>query len=119
MEHGVSPNDAVPVEPGKWLFVVGQAEPWISASDLTQGCRFWKQGVEAVRSPGDKYGQFHVHPQDGGGPLRIGGTPSVGYKGSIAHLAIWNRLLDPDEITAIWTAGLTELSDTPMYHSYA
>src|SRR5262249_17190898 len=108
-----------PVELGKWLFVVGQAEPWISESDLAQGCRFWKQGVEAVRSPGDKYGQFHVHPRDGGGPLRIGGTPSSGYKGSIAHLAIWNRLLAPEEIAAIWTAGLTELSDTPMYHSYA
>lgn len=118
MEYGVSANDVVPVDLGKWLFVVGQAEPWISASDLTNGCIVWKQNVKAARSPGDKFGKYHVHPQDGAGPLRIGGTPSVGYKGSIAHLAIWNRLLSSAEITSIWSEGLTELRGTPMYHSY-
>jgi hypothetical protein len=119
MEYGVSANDAVPVDLGKWLFVVGLAEPWISASDLTKGCIFWKQNARAVRSAGDKYGSYHVHPQDGAGPLRIGGTPSLGYRGSMAHLAIWNRLLSSTEITSIWTEGQAELRGTPMYHSYA
>src|SRR5262249_27590703 len=37
MEYGVSPNDMTPVELGGWLFLVGQAEPWISDSDPTTG----------------------------------------------------------------------------------
>jgi len=38
MEYGVSANDETPIELGKWVFVVGQAEPWISATDRTKGC---------------------------------------------------------------------------------
>jgi hypothetical protein len=120
MEYGVSANDVTPVELGGWLFLVGQAEPWISESDRTTGCVLWKQGVEAVRTSADKYEHppYNVHPQHGSGPISIGGTDSSGFKGSIAHVAIWNRLLSSDEITSIWTAGQTELRGTPMYHSY-
>ena len=120
MEYGVSTNDVAPVDMGGWLFLVGQAEPWISDTDLTTGCVLWKQGLQAVRSPADKYEHppYNVHPQHGSGPISIGGTCSTGFKGSIAHVAIWNRLLSPDEIASIWTAGQTELRDTPMYHSY-
>jgi hypothetical protein len=39
-------------------------------------------------------------------------------RGSIAHIAIWNRLLSRAEIDLLWTAGQSELRDTPMYHSY-
>jgi hypothetical protein len=120
MEYGVSANDMTPVGLGGWLFLVGQAEPWISKSDLTTGCVFWKQGVEAVRTPADKYEHpsYNVHPQHGSGQISIGGTDSSGFKGSIAHVAIWNRLLSSDEVASIWTAGQTELRDIPMYHSY-
>jgi hypothetical protein len=118
MEYNVSNNDLTPVELGRWLFVVGQAEPWVSSGDLTTGCIFWKQNVQAKRISADKYGTYHVHPQDGSGPLRIGGTSRIAYKGSIAHVAIWNRLLSSDEISSIWSEGLTELQDTPMYRGY-
>src|SRR6516164_341086 len=116
MEYGVSTNDTTPVELGGWLFLVGQAEPWISDSDPTTGCIIWKQGVRAARTPADKYVHYGVHPKHGSGPISIGGTSSCGFKGSLAHVAIWNRLLSPDEIASIWTAGQTELLDTPMYH---
>jgi hypothetical protein len=118
MEYGVSANDVTPVEVGSWLFLVGQAEPWISKSDPSTGCMLWKQGVRAVRSMADKYERYNVHPQHGSGPISIGGTDSSGFKGSIAHVAIWNRLLSTAEITSIWTEGQSELRDTPMYHSY-
>jgi Concanavalin A-like lectin/glucanases superfamily len=120
MEYGVSANDTTPVAPGGWLFLVGQAEPWISESDPTTGCVVWKQGVKAVRTRGDKYVQtsLHVHPQHGMGPISIGGTNTSGFKGSIAHVAIWNRLLSPNEIALLWTEGQLELRNTPMYHSY-
>jgi hypothetical protein len=120
MEYGVSANDMTPVEMGGWLFVVGQAEPWISRSDVTTGCVLWKQGVQAVRSPADKYEHppYNVRPQHGSGPITIGGTDTFAFKGSIAHVAIWNRLLSASEITSIWTAGQTELRGTPMYHSF-
>ena len=118
MEYGVSSNDETPIELGKWIFVVGEAEPWISPTDQTTGCIFWKQGVEAERSPGDKYGTFHVHPQHGAGPITVGGMQTTSFKGAIAHFAIWNRLLLAAEIASILTAGATDLSNTAMYHSY-
>ena len=118
MEYGVSANDATPLELGRWLFLVGQAEPWISDSDPTTGCIFWKQGVMAARTSADKYATYHVHPQDGSGAISIGGISSFGFKGSIAHVGIWNRLLSSAEITSIWTAGQSELRSTAMYRSY-
>jgi hypothetical protein len=118
MEYVVSTNDTTPVELGGWLFLVGQAEPWISDSDKTTGCIFWKQGVQAARTSADKYERYHVHPQSGSGPISIGGTNSSGFRGAIAHLAIWSRLLSSAEIASIWTAGRIELRSTPMYHSY-
>jgi hypothetical protein len=50
MEYGVSANDVTAVDLGRWLFLVGQAEPWISDTDKNTGCLFWKQGVQAVRT---------------------------------------------------------------------
>ena len=118
MEFGISDNDETPVELGKWLFLVGQAEPFIPAAPTTTGCIVWKQDVEAKRSPGDKYGDFGVEPQGGPGPVTIGGSLESGFKGSIAHVAIWNRLLAAPEIDSIWAAGAAELQSTAMYHSY-
>ena len=50
MEYGVSKNDETPIELGQWVFVVGEAEPWISPADLSTGCALWKQGVAAKRN---------------------------------------------------------------------
>jgi hypothetical protein len=121
MEYGVSANDSTPVQSGQWLFLVGQAEPWVALDDTTTGCALWKQNVAAKRIPQDKYEYptYHVHPQAGAGPLRVGGTDQTGFKGAIAHLALWNRLLSPDEIAAIWAEGDADLRATPMYHSFA
>jgi hypothetical protein len=69
MEYGVSKNDETPIDLGQWLFVVGEAEPWISPTDLSTGCALWKQGVAAKRETADKYGDFHVHPQHGQGQV--------------------------------------------------
>jgi Concanavalin A-like lectin/glucanases superfamily len=101
MEYGVSANDATAVDLGRWLFLVGQAEPWISETDRNTGCLFWKQDVQAVRTTADKYESYHVHPQHGVAPISIGGNSSSGFKGSIAHVAIWNRLLSATEIDAV------------------
>jgi hypothetical protein len=119
MEYGVSANDATPVDLGRWLFLVGQAEAWISETDKTTGCLFWKQSVQAVSTTAAKYESYHVRPQHAAGPISIGGSSSSGFKGSIAHVAIWNRLLSSVEIDALWVAGESELRDTPMYRSYA
>jgi hypothetical protein len=114
----VSANDETPIELGKWVFLVGEAEPYISPGDKTTGCALWKQNIEAKRVPQDKYGQYDVQPQSGSGAVRIGGTQETGFKGSIAHVAIWNRLLSTAEIASIWREGEGELLNTAMYHSY-
>jgi hypothetical protein len=115
MEFGVSKNDAAPVTSGSWLFLVGEAEPWISPDDQTTGCILWKQDVEAKRIPQDKYeySEFQVHPEAGSGPLCVGGTAETGFNGAIAHLAVWNRLLSQDEIDSIWTQGAADLGVAP------
>jgi hypothetical protein len=59
MEYAVSANDATPIELGQWVFVVGQADRWISATDRTKGCILWKQAIEAKRVAADKYGDFN------------------------------------------------------------
>lgn len=118
MEYGVSANDEVAVDLGKWLFVVGEAEPWISSTDQTTGCILWKQGVEAKRTGADKYAAYHVHPQHGSGPITVGGMATTSFKGAIAHFALWNRLLSAAEIAAMWAAGGNDLRSTAMYHSY-
>jgi Concanavalin A-like lectin/glucanases superfamily len=118
MEYGVSANDETPIELGKWVFVVGEAESYISSTDLTTGCILWKQSVEAKRVPQDKYGHYRVEPQSGSGAITIGGTQETAFKGSIAHVVIWNRLLSATEIASIWSEGESELRSTPMYHSY-
>jgi hypothetical protein len=56
-----------------------------------------------------------VHPQHGSGPITVGGTQTTAFKGAIAHLALWNRLLSPAEIASIWTAGANDLRDAAMY----
>ena len=105
MEYGVSKNDETPIELGQWVFVVGEAEPWISPSDLSTGCALWKQGVAAKRELADKYGDFGVQPQHGSGSITVGGSQETGFLGAIAHLAIWNRLLSDNDIASIWSAG--------------
>jgi hypothetical protein len=117
MEYGRSSNDETPIELGKWVFVVGQAEAW-SPTDHTTGCILWKQGVQAQRVDADRYFDYQVHPQQGSGNITVGGMQTTGLKGALAHVAIWNRLLTAAEIASIWTAGASDLSNTPMYHSY-
>jgi hypothetical protein len=118
MEHGHSRNDPTPVETGKWIFVVGQAEPFEPPDSPSTGDILWKQGIEAERSRADKYAHYGVRPFHGTGSLRIGGTSAMAFKGSIAHVAIWNALISSDQIASIWDAGLSDLRATPMYHSY-
>jgi hypothetical protein len=115
MEFGVSNNDVTPVTAGSWLFLVGEAEPWISPDDQTTGCVLWKQDIEAKRIPQDKYEypEFQVQPQAGLGPLSVGGTGKTAFNGAIAHLAIWNRLLSQEEIDSMWTQGVADLSAAP------
>jgi hypothetical protein len=114
MEFGASNNDVTPVTAGSWLFLVGEAEPWICAGDQTTGCILWKQDVEAERIPQDKYEyrEFQVQPKAALGPLGVGGTAETGFNGAIAHLAIWNRLLSQDEIDSIWAQGAADLGTT-------
>ena len=114
MQFGLSTNDATPVALGNWLFLVGEAEPWISPDDLTTGSILWKQGVEAKRIQQDKYeySEFQVQPQAAKGALSVGGTEETGFTGAIAHLALWNRLLSQDEINSIWTQGSADLHAT-------
>ena len=113
MQYGWSANDTVPVRARRWLFLVGQGEPWIDDTEESHGAIFHKQGISAVRSPGDKINKppdWKVHPQRGAGVINLGGSiGKTAYCGSIGHLALWNRLLTNAEIAHIYLAGQAEL----------
>lgn len=123
MEYGRSANDHNPVRPGKWLFLVGQGEEWIDDTNLSTGAIFYKQGIQAIRSTGDKYNNPPTHPTDptelswnvrphnSTGRIAIGGSINkTAFRGAIAHVALWNRLLSHNEIVAIWSEGMAELA---------
>ena len=114
MEYGVSKNDETPIEFGQWVFVVGEAEPWISPTALSTGCALWKQGPRGeARNLPISPGNSGVHPQHGAGSIRSGDRKKPACKGPFAHLAIWNRLLSGDEIASIWSAGASDLASLP------
>src|SRR4030095_1779549 len=73
MEYGRSVNDPTPVRARRWLFLVGQGEPWVDGTERDHGAILYKQGAMAVRSPGDKYNNqplWNVRPQHGPGGIR-------------------------------------------------
>ena len=118
MECGRSINDHTPVRPGKWLFLVSQGEEWIDETNQSTGAILYKQGIQAVRSPGDKYNNppdWRVRPHNSAGKIAIGGSINkTAFRGSVAHVALWNRLLSQNEIVSIWSAGLAELGQMPV-----
>jgi hypothetical protein len=122
MQYGLSANDQTPVTVGRWLFLVGQGEGWVDDTNESTGAIFYKQEIQAIRSPGDKYNnppQWKVRPYNGTGPIAIGGSiDKTAFRGAVAHVALWNRLLTAAEIERIWSEGLAELRLTPMYQPY-
>jgi hypothetical protein len=122
MQCGLSANDQTPVELRRWLFLVGQAEPWIDDTSQLTGAILYKQAIQAIRSPGDKYNNppsWNVHPHHSSGPIAIGGSiDKTAFRGAVAHVALWDRLLTVTEIEGIWSAGQAELRVTPMYGPY-
>ena len=113
MEHGRSENDVVPVRARRWLFLVGQGEGWIDGTERCRGAVLYKQGVMAARSPGDKYNNpsdWNVRPQHGPGVITLGGSiGKTAFCGANGHVAVWNRLLGPDEVARMFAAGQAEL----------
>ena len=112
MQCGVSQNDHAEIKVGDWYFAVGQGEPWIDGYSTETGAIFFKQGVQAERTGGDKYNnpRWNVRPHHALAEIAIGGSiDASAFEGSIAHVAIWNRLLTPAEVDQIWCAGVSEL----------
>lgn len=118
MEYGQSCNDQTPVRSRQWLFLVGQGEGWIDGSEQCRGAILYKQAVMAQRSPGDKYNNppnWTIRPRPGPGVITLGGSiGKTAFCGAIGHVALWNRLVTADEVTAIFTAGQAELTAAEM-----
>lgn len=113
MEYGRSANDQTLVRVGKWLFLVGQGEEWTDDTSQSTGAILYKQGIQAIRSTGDKYNNppdWKVRPHNSTGRIAIGGSINkTAFRGAVAHVALWNRLLSHNEIVAIWSEGIAEL----------
>jgi len=101
----VTDNDDQPTLTGHLLPVDG----WQHISWTYDGAQL------GLYADGEHRGNFSLQ-LDPRGPLSLGGNefdPSAGLVGSMDEVAIWNRVLDPDEIATIADNVITELYGQP------
>ena len=110
MEYGVSKNDETPIELGQWVFVVGEAEPWISPMDLSTGCALWKQGAPRRANLPISTATSASTRSTGPARLRSGGRKKPASKG---RSRIWRSG------TACFRATKSPRSGAPAQATYA
>ncbi len=101
--------------PGAWMHVVALFEPGDQDTDPPAGVHIYRDGVHRLGppSPGALYSTFGIAPAHGTRPLRLGtrdaassGSARVSYlTGGLDEVAIYPRVLTPDEILENYRAG--------------
>jgi hypothetical protein len=101
--------------PGEWIHVVAVYEPGDQDTDPPAGVHMYRDGVHRLGppSPGTLYSTFGIVPAHGTLPLRLGtrdavtsGSAAASYlKGGLDEVAIYPRVLTPDEILENYRAG--------------
>jgi hypothetical protein len=104
-----------PLIPGAWIHVVAVYEPGDQTTDPPAGVRIYRDGVHRLGppSPGTLYRSFGIVPMHGSLPLRFGtrdaatsGSAAPSYlTGGLDEIAIYPRVLTPDEILENYLAG--------------
>ncbi|MBV9359182.1 MAG: LamG domain-containing protein [Chloroflexi bacterium] len=102
---------------GAWVHIVAVYEPGDRDTDPPAGVHIYKDGVHrrGPPLPGTLYRTFDIVPAAGGLPVRLGtrdaatsGPASVSYfMGALDEVAIYPRVLSPDEILDNYTVGTT------------
>ena len=106
--------------PGVWIHVVAVYEPGDQDTDPSAGVHIYKDGVHRLGppSPGTLYSTFGIGPRHGTMPLRFGtrdaaisGDGSLSYlSGGLDEIAIYPRVLTPDEILENYLTALDQVA---------
>jgi hypothetical protein len=101
--------------PGDWIHVVAVYEPGDQDTDPPTGVHIYRDGLHRLGppSPGTLYRTFGIAPLHGTMPLRLGtrdaavsGAAAASYlTGGLDEIAIYPRVLTPDEIRENYVAG--------------
>jgi len=101
--------------PGAWIHVVAVYEPGDKDTDPPAGVHIYRDGVHKLGPPssGTLYSSFDIVPVHGTMPLRFGtrdaaksGSATVSYlTGGLDEVAIYPRVLTPDQILENYVAG--------------
>lgn len=109
---GVGSYVQEPVQTGTWRLIVGMADStrtYLYCNGVYQRCSTYRGpavgGCQIMNEP--KNGpQVVINPLRGPAPVRIGAQEidesSGRFKGGIAKVRLWNRLLTGDEVTALY-----------------
>ncbi len=101
--------------PGQWIHVVGVYEAGDKDTDPPAGVHIYRDGIfrQGPPSSGTLYKSFNIVPTHGTAPLRLGtrdaaisGAAAVSYlTGGLDEVAIYPRVLTPDEIRENYCTG--------------
>src|SRR5215831_14643572 len=102
---------------GTWIHIVAVYEPGDTNTQPPAGVHIYKNGVHRLGppSPGTLYRTYGIVPVAGTLPLRLGtrdaassGSASVSYlTGGLDEIAIYPRVLRPDEILENYTTAVS------------
>jgi hypothetical protein len=93
---------------GEWIHIVGCYEPGDKDTVPPAGVHIYKNGTRRLGppSPGTLYRNFDIAPAHGAAPLRLGSRDSRSFlTGGLDEVAIYPRVLRPDEILENYSAG--------------
>ena len=113
-EGGYGAGQAIDVEPERWYDVFVEYDPG-DFHDPSAGVAMFVDGVENPINSGSRYHSspckpthevcWDIDPRDGDAPLRIGTSDgTTTFVGELDEIAIFDRLLTPDEILTVTSA---------------
>jgi hypothetical protein len=95
--------------PGVWIHVVACYEPGDLNTDPPTGVHIYRDGVHRLGppSPGTLYRTYGISPANGSAPVRLSARNNLNltFAGGLDEVAIYPRVLSPDEILENYTVG--------------
>jgi hypothetical protein len=116
-EEGAGAYFQETLTPGVWMHIVVCYEPGDANTLPPAGVHIYRDGVHkqgpGPTTPGTLYnephGKWQIFPAHGSAPLRLGTRNDVNYtlNGALDEVAIYPRVLTPDEILENYNAGIS------------
>lgn len=101
--------------PGVWMHIVVCYEPGDADTLPAAGVHIYRDGVHRQGPPSsgtlynEPHGRWTIFPAHGSAPLRLGARNDLNFtlNGALDEVAIYPRVLTPDEVLENYTAGIS------------